>query len=89
MSPGDLRRLIVTQSPVKDHQLTLVWKTCKEYNKVEVWLGGEGDSQGIVDDIELWSYYQMVHALTRIRLRKYSGILRSYNSGQKTRLNDN
>ena len=26
-SPGDLRRLAVTQTPVEDHQLTLVWKT--------------------------------------------------------------
>ena len=26
-SPGDLRRLAVTHSPVKDHQLTLMWKT--------------------------------------------------------------
>ena len=26
-SPGDLRRLPVTQSPVKDHQLTLLGKT--------------------------------------------------------------
>ena len=26
-SPGDLRRLAVTKTPVKDHQLTLVWKT--------------------------------------------------------------
>ena len=25
-SPGDLRRLAVTQTPVKDHQLALVWK---------------------------------------------------------------
>ena len=29
-SPGDPRRLAVTQTPVKDHQQTLVWKTCKE-----------------------------------------------------------
>ena len=29
-SPGDLRRLVVTQPPVKDHQLTQVWKTRKE-----------------------------------------------------------
>ena len=28
-SPGDLRRLAVTQTPVEDHQLTLVWKTLK------------------------------------------------------------
>ena len=26
-SPGDLRRLAVIQSPVKDHQLTLMWKS--------------------------------------------------------------
>ena len=26
-SPGDLRRLAVTQTPVKDHQLTLMWTT--------------------------------------------------------------
>ena len=29
-SPGDLRRLAITQTPVKDHQLMLVLKTCKE-----------------------------------------------------------
>ena len=29
-SPGDLRRLAVTQIPVKDHQLTPIWKTLKE-----------------------------------------------------------
>ena len=27
--PGDLRRLAVTQIPVKDHQLKVVWKTHK------------------------------------------------------------
>ena len=26
-SPGDLRRLSVTQTPVKDHQLKLLWET--------------------------------------------------------------
>ena len=30
MSPGDLRKLAVTQTPVKDHQLTLMRKTLKE-----------------------------------------------------------
>ena len=30
-SPGDLRRLPVTQTPVKNYQLTLTWKTLKEY----------------------------------------------------------
>ena len=30
-SPGDLRRLAVTQTPVKNHQLILIWKTLEEY----------------------------------------------------------
>ena len=29
-SPGDSRRLAVTQTPVKDNQLTLMWKTLNE-----------------------------------------------------------
>ena len=29
-SPGDLRKLTVTQTPAKDHQLILMWKTLKE-----------------------------------------------------------
>ena len=29
-SPGDLTRLTVTQTPVKNDQLTLMWKTLKE-----------------------------------------------------------
>ena len=28
-SPGDLRKLDVTQTPVKNYQLTLMWKTLK------------------------------------------------------------
>ena len=29
-SPEDLKRVAVTQIPVKDNQLTLMWKTLKE-----------------------------------------------------------
>ena len=29
-SPGDLRRLAVAQTPLKYHQITMVWKTLKE-----------------------------------------------------------
>ena len=29
-SPGDLRRLAITQTPVKNHQLILMWKTLEE-----------------------------------------------------------
>ena len=32
-SPGNLRRLAVTQTPVKEHLLTLVWKTRQERNQ--------------------------------------------------------
>ena len=28
--PGDLRRIFVSQSPVKSHQLTRVWKALKD-----------------------------------------------------------
>ena len=31
-TPGNLRRLTVTPSSVKNHQQTLLWKTRKEYN---------------------------------------------------------
>ena len=30
-SPGELRRLALTQTPVEDNQLTLVWKTLREW----------------------------------------------------------
>ena len=36
-SPGDLRRLAVTQTPVKDHQLTLMWKTLISNNNNKQW----------------------------------------------------
>ena len=31
-SPGDLRRLVVTNNPMKNHRLTLVWKTRRGEN---------------------------------------------------------
>ena len=34
-SPGDVMRLTVPQNPVKDHQLTLVWKTLKNWKKIK------------------------------------------------------
>ena len=36
-SPGDLRRLDVTQTPVKDHQLMIVWKTHKKKKLSKCW----------------------------------------------------
>ena len=32
-SPGDLRRLAITQTQMEDHQLILMWKTLKGVNK--------------------------------------------------------
>ena len=32
----------------------------------EVRLGGKGDPMGIVQETEIWSYYQMVYTQTRI-----------------------
>ena len=31
-SPGDLRRLAVTQTPVENHQLTLMWRNLEWVN---------------------------------------------------------
>ena len=39
-SHGDLRRLTVTQTPVKNHQLTLMWKTLKEYIMITILIIG-------------------------------------------------
>ena len=61
----DLRKLAVTQISVKDHQLTLVWKTQKGLNmeqinakivKDKTWLGKDGDQLGIVQEFKIWPY---------------------------------
>ena len=35
-SPEDLRRHALTQTPVKDHRLTLLGNTCKEYKNKKI-----------------------------------------------------
>ena len=35
-SPGDLRKLVVTQTPVRKHQLILVWKTLKREQMIKI-----------------------------------------------------
>ena len=41
MSPGDLRRLAVTQTPVKNHQLILMGKTNKLIIIIIIIIGAE------------------------------------------------
>ena len=36
----------------------------------EAWQGGKGDSLGIVQEIDIWPYYQMVYAQTRTHPRE-------------------
>ena len=39
-NPGDLWKLVVAQTPVKEHQLTLVWKICNNNNgflALDIW----------------------------------------------------
>ena len=43
-SPDDLRRLADTQTPVKNYQLTLVWKTLKTENNNNNNISGEPGS---------------------------------------------
>ena len=33
MSPDNLKKLNITQTPGINHQLELVWKSCQEFNK--------------------------------------------------------
>ena len=47
-SPGDLRRLAVTQTPMKDHQVTLMWKT---RNLLETKLS----SRNLIKGINTWA----------------------------------
>ena len=56
MSPGDLRRLAVTQTPMKNNQLTLMSKTLKVRN---------------VQEISVRPYKQMVYAQTGACPRKW------------------
>ena len=44
------------------HQISVKWKQDK------TWLSGEGDPVGFAQEIQIWLYYQMVYAQTRIRL---------------------
>ena len=84
-SPGDLRKLAVTQTPVKYQQLTMVWRTQEKQKKKKkkeqqtstkgiqdkVWPGGKGDPLRIVREIQIWPYYQMVYTPTRICLSEW------------------
>ena len=46
----------------------------------QAWQGGNGDSLGIMQEIEFWPYHQMIYAQTRTHPQewdiKFSGILR-------------
>ena len=46
-SPGDLRRFVVSQNPIKDHLLTLVWKIRKERER-EREREGERERGGVI-----------------------------------------
>ena len=60
-------------------------------------IGGEGDPLGIVQEIEIWQYYQMVHTQTRIIAAEWDAldslgfwdIKKWPNPDQKTRPRDN
>ena len=39
--------------------------------KEQIWLGGEADPLGIVQEIEIWPYFQKIYVKTRIRFGKW------------------
>ena len=42
-----------------------------EQKEYKTWLGGKGDSVGIMQEIKIWSYNQMVYAQARICIREW------------------
>ena len=72
-SRGDLKRLAVTQTPVKDHQLTLMGKTLNNNNnnKGETRMGRQGDPLRNVQEILIRPYKQMVYAQPSTCPRKW------------------
>ena len=62
----------------------------------ETRLNGEGDPLGIIQEIKIWPYYQMVYTQTRIRSREWDAqsslgfwdTNRSSHPSQKTRPSD-
>ena len=67
-SPGDMKRLAVTQTPVEIHQLMLMWKTLKGVIMKII----EDDPLGRLkfDHTNIWYMHK------RIRYIKFSGIFR-------------
>ena len=71
-SPGDLRRLAVTQTPMKNHQLTLMWKTLIIIMKVTIIpiLIGATITKGLVqglDDMEITGREETVQTTALFR----------------------
>ena len=55
-SSGDLRWLAVTQAPVKDHQLTLIWKTKKKKVQWYINLCRLFNAKAILLEEQQWYY---------------------------------
>ena len=71
-------------------------QTSTKWLQNETWVGEESDPLGIVQEIEIWPYYQMVYAQTRNfpgelgawNSLRFLVINRSPNLGQMTRRSD-
>ena len=50
-SSGDLRRLVLSQTPVRNHQLTVAWKTLKGENKNY----DDNDNNFVMELKKLWN----------------------------------
>ena len=49
-----------------DKRVNLIINECSYITQKEVWLSGESDPLEIMQGNELWSYYQMLYAQTRL-----------------------
>ena len=70
-SPGDPRRLAVTQTPVKNHRLSLMWKALMSYdnNTASVL---ENDAQKLLWDFDIHTdlTYTLLWPCIRLNIRK-------------------
>ena len=76
-SPGDLRKLFVTQNPVKDRQLTLIWKKSQEVIIIIIVIGALGTiTKGLLkglEDMEIGGRVETIQTTALLRTARIFG----------------
>ena len=81
-SPGNMRRLAVTQTPVENHQLTLLWKTLKiiiiiKVTIIPVMIGANGTvTKGLLRGLGVLEIRGRVESIQTMALLRSARMLR-------------